>query len=204
MAEEMEKASATPNYDRLHQIDECGRMYLKGYNFKEISELQGLDPRTVRSYVDEYNAMLEKQAADDPYFLDKIQINTLKSMSALQEVSKETWESVELATREGMISTRIQALRLGLDVEKAKAQIHQLLGGAGQSDADLIARMQRQESVNNILSRVISEVVADCDHCRALARGRLKEAFAMLDDPSSPAEIVASVDYDYSVDSEEV
>jgi len=127
-------------------------------------------------------------------------------LGELNEVSKEAWESVELATRDGMISARIQAIRLGLDTAKAKAQIHQLLGGAGASDGELIARMQRQESVNTILSRVISEVVADCDSCRNLARSKLKEAFAILDsgDFDTPEKVIASVDFDHNAHSEEI
>ncbi len=205
MSTELETTN-TPSYDKLQEIDECGRMYLKGYNFKEISDLKGIDPRTAKNYVEEYNANLEKMAKDDPYFLDKIQLNTLRALGELNEVSKEAWESVELATRDGMISARIQAIRLGLDTAKAKAQIHQLLGGAGASDGELIARMQRQESVNTILSRVISEVVADCDSCRNLARSKLKEAFAILDsgDFDTPEKVIASVDFDHNAHSEEI
>jgi hypothetical protein len=204
MGTELE-TTTTPNYDRLQDIDECGRMFQKGYNYREIADLKSIDPRTARAYVEEYDAHLNQMAKDDPYFLDKIQINTLRALGELNEVSKETWESVELATRDGMISARIQALRLGLDTAKAKAQIHQLMGTAGAGDGELIARMQRQESVNNILSRVVSEVVADCDSCRTLARSKLKEAFAILDsgDFETPEQVIASVDFDYNAESEE-
>jgi len=124
---------------------------------------------------------LEHMAENDPYFLENLQYNTLKALAEFDEISKEAWESVELATREGMITARNQALKLAMEVATKKAQLHQLMGGK-QTDSDYIARMQKAETVNQLISQVVRDVIADCEHCREKAAPMLKEAFRLMDD----------------------
>jgi len=87
---------------------------------------------------------------------------------------------------------------LALDTAKSKAQLKQLLGNATTSDAEMIARFQRQETVNAMVSKVINEVVSDCSRCQPMSRDMLKEAFAMLDDRGfdSPEEVVEALDFE--------
>lgn len=174
------EVSSSPTFDKMNMIQEAGKLSLKGYSNKDISEVLNITAKTAKSYVDEYIAILKKIGEDNPYFLEEIQFNTIKSLEEMNEISKEAWETVEIATNEGMVTARIQALKLALDVGVKKANLHQLMGGTN-SDGDYIARMQKAESVNILLSKVIRDVVAECEVCRTKSRDMLREAFAMME-----------------------
>ena len=126
MADSLEKAETI--FDKAKKVEQVGLLSLKGYSVADIAELEHISPNTVRDYVSQYKSFLEDRAEDDPYFLEKVQFNTIKALAEFDEISKESWETVEIATREGMVSGRNQALKLCLDVATKKAQLHQLMG----------------------------------------------------------------------------
>lgn len=164
---------------RIEKIEEVGTLYLKGYKNSEICTYTDLAPATVREYIKLYKQRLDHAVEEDPYFLEKVQLNTLKTMAALDEISKEAWESVEIATRDGILAQRNTALKLALDVETKKAALLQLMGGA-KTDTEYIARMQKAETVNQMISRVIRDIVSECENCREKARVAMREVFAMM------------------------
>ena len=185
MSEEIARADTI--FDKARKVERVGLLNLKGYSLSEISELESISPSTARDYINQYKIHLENTAEDDPYFLEKVQFNTVKALAEFDEISKEAWESVEIATREGMVSGRNQALKLCLDIATKKAQLHQLMGGS-KTDGEYIARMQKAETVNQIISKVVKDVVADCDHCKPKAQVALREAFAMMNSDESETE----------------
>lgn len=179
MTTEIETTGTDP-YDKIKDIEEIGLLHLKGYKNSEIAELTQKSPNTVREYIKLYKRHLEVEVENDPYFLEKVQYNTLKILAEMDEISKEAWESVDVASRQGMIAQRNQALKLALDVTTKKGQLLQLMGGQ-KSDGEYIARMQKAEQVNAVISKVIRDIVADCDICRPRAEAALREAFYLMD-----------------------
>ena len=167
--------------DELALIESAGEYTLKGYSYNNIAELLHITPYKAKTYVQEYYKIIQKQAEDDPYFLERIQENTIRFMKELDEISKEAWETVTIATDNSMVTARTQALRLALDVTTKKAQMLQLLGAKTSTDADYVARLQKAERVNQMLSEVIRDVVSDCPRCSEMARVRLAEAFSMIE-----------------------
>jgi len=96
-----------------------------------------------------------------------------------------------------MVSARNQALKLCLDIATKKAQLHQLMGTA-KTDGEYIARMQKAETVNQIISKVIRDIVANCEECKEKARPMLREAFSMMNDEGfeSPKQAEESLDFE--------
>lgn len=184
-------------YDELRLVEEAGLMRIKGYSFKDISEVLDVSVDKAKSYIVQYNDMVQRMADDDPFFLEKIQFNTLKALDEFNEVSKEAWETVHLATESGMISARVQALKLALDTAKQKAQLHQLMSGTN-SDSEFIARMQKAETVNQVVSKVVRDVVSDCERCRPMAHNMLREAYALMESGAfeSPEDIAETLNFD--------
>jgi len=184
-------------YDELKLVEDAGLMKIKGYSYQDISSVLEISVDKAKNYVGQHSRVLQQIADDDPFFLEKIQFNTLKALDEFNEVSKETWETVHLATEAGMVSARIQALKLALDTAKQKAQLHQLMSG-GKSDSEFIARMQKAETVNHIVSKVIRDIVAECEVCRPLAHNMLREAYALMDNESfdSAEDLVETLDFD--------
>ena len=139
-----------------------------------------LDRANVRSYIDEFKLILSRQADADPYFLERVQLNTIKALSEFDEIGKEAWETVTIATDHGMVSARIQALKLAAEVAHKKAQLHQLMNN-NQTDVEYVARMQRAESVNNLLSKIIRDVISQYPEIRDKVQRDLADAFEILD-----------------------
>lgn len=173
--------SETPIYDKLKKIEEVGLLRLKGYNKSDIAEVTGLSIPTISRYIKEHESMLQRIVDEDPHFLENIQFNTIRAMAEFDEISKEAWESIEIATREGMITARNGAIKLAMEVAAKKAQLNQLLG-TQKTDGEVFEKMQKVEVVNQLLSQVIKDVIADCEHCRIKARPLLEEAFRSMNE----------------------
>lgn len=183
-------------WTKVKKIEEAGTMALKGYNYSEISEVMDISPALAKNYIDEYRAILMDQSERDPYFLERIGFNTIKSLKEFDEIGKEAWETVEIATTNGMVGARVQALKLAMEVADKKARLHQLMS-TSKADNDYIARTQRAETVNQIISKVIRDIVSECPNCRDKARVQLREAFAMMEEEGfdGPEEAAEHLDF---------
>ena len=166
--------------NELDDIEEAGLMYIKGYKMSEISTVMNITAKKARKYVNDYKQVLQRRSEEDPYFLEKVQYNTLKALDDFDEVSKEAWETVTIATDHGMISARVQALKLAAEVAAKKAQLHHLLGG-NNADVEYVARMQRAESVNQILSKILRETISKFPEIAEEVRNELALAFELME-----------------------
>lgn len=165
--------------DKLRRIEEAGLLYVKGYTYNEIATLLSLSINDAKDYIGEYKKILNKQADDDPYFLEKIQFNTIKALQEFDQLSKEAWETVNIATDHGMVPARIQALKLAAEIANKKAQLHKLMGGT-TGDSDYIARMQKAENVNQILSKILRDVISKHPQIADEVRRELAVAFDIM------------------------
>ena len=189
MSTEIETTESQPPsiVNELDDIEEAGLMYVKGYKISEISTVMNITAKKARRYVNDYKQFLNRRSEEDPYFLEKVQYNTLKALEEFDEVSKEAWETVTIATDHGMISARVQALKLAAEVASKKAQLHHLLGG-NNADAEYVARMQRAESVNQILSKILRDTISKFPEIAEEVRNELALAFELME--SSDIDVV--------------
>lgn len=197
MTADLETTESQPSsiVNELDDIEEAGLMYIKGYKMSEISTVMNITAKKARKYVNDYKQVLHRRSEEDPYFLEKVQYNTLKALDEFDEVSKEAWETVAIATDHGMVSARVQALKLAMEVASKKAQLHHLLGG-NNADAEYVARMQRAESVNQILSKILRETISKFPEIAEEVRNELALAFELMESSDMDvvdAEIVESV-----------
>mgnify|MGYP006082454135 FL=1 len=184
---EEESSSQLTLIDKLELVDQVGQYHIKGYNVTEIASLMDLERSDIRIYIDEFKLILHRQAESDPYFLERVQLNTIKALTEFDEIGKESWETVTIATDHGMVSARIQALKLCAEVAHKKAQLHQLMNN-NQTDVEYVARMQRAESVNNLLSKIIRDVISQYPEIRDKVQRDLADAFEILDNNVIDAE----------------
>jgi hypothetical protein len=133
-------------------------------------------------YIEEYKKILNRKADEDPYFLERVQFNTIKALKEFDELSKEAWETINIATDHGMVAARIQAIKLAGELATKKAQLHKLMVG-NNSDAEYIGRMQKAENVNQMLSRVLRDVISKFPEVADAVRRELSTAFEILEEP---------------------
>jgi predicted transcriptional regulator len=165
--------------DKIKDVEQVGLLHVKGYRNSEIAALMGLKVNEVKEYVEEYKVILNKTVAEDPYFLEKVQFNTIKALQEFDQLSKEAWETITIATDNGMVAARIQAIKLAGEIAQRKAQLHKLLGG-NQADGEYIARMQKAENVNQILSKILKDVIAKHPKIAEEVRRELEIAFEIM------------------------
>lgn len=181
--------------DKVRDIQEAGILHVKGYSNHEISSLLAININEAKEYVGQYKLLLEQQADNDPYFLEKLQFNTLKALDEFDQISKEAWETVSIATDHGMVAQRIQALKLAGDIATKKAQLHKLMSGGNNADAEYIQRMQKAESVNQILSRILRDVISKHPEIAEEVRKELSLAFEIMNEEDTfPDRDVYNVD----------
>lgn len=178
---DLEKLKSKTLLEKIKDVEDVGLMHIKGYSMHEISSLMSVSTDTVKDYIEEYKKIINRQAEDDPYFLERIQFNTIKALKEFDELSKEAWETINIATDHGMVAARIQAIKLAGELATKKAQLHKLMGG-NNSDAEYIGRMQKAENVNQILSRVLRDVISKFPEVAEEVRKELAIAFEIMDD----------------------
>jgi hypothetical protein len=166
--------------DELAEIEQVGLLHVKGYSIHEISSLVNAPIEHTKNMIAEYKKILNRQAELDPYFLEKIQFNTIKALQEFDQLSKEAWETINIATDHGMVPARIQAIKLAAEVATKKAQLHKLMGG-NQADAQYISRMQKAENVNQILSKILRDVISKHPQIAEEVRRELEIALEIMD-----------------------
>lgn len=177
---DIERAKTQTLIEKLKDVEDVGQLHVKGYSIHEISSLMSLKPNDVKDYIEEYKKILSKQVEEDPYFLERVQFNTIKALQEFDQLSKEAWETINIATDHGMVPARIQAIKLAGELATKKAQLHKLLG-MNTSDSDYISRMQKAENVNQILSRVLRDVISKYPEIADAVRKELAIAFEIMD-----------------------
>lgn len=177
---EIEKVPEKNIISELKDIEDAGLLHVKGYSYTEIASLLSVSVNKAKEYVSQYKSIIQKRADEDPYFLEKIQFNTIKALQEFDQISKEAWETVNIATDHGMVALRIQALKLATDVAGKKAQLHKLMGGTNSTDGEYIARMQKAENVNQILSKILRDVISQHPAIAEEVRGELQAAFEII------------------------
>ena len=165
--------------DKIKDVEQVGLLHVKGYSNREIAALMTLKVNEVEDYIDEYKTILNKTVEQDPYFLERVQFNTVKALQEFDQLSKEAWETINIATDNGMVAARIQAIKLAGEIASKKAQLHKLLGG-NQADGEYIARMQKAENVNQILSKILRDVISKHPSIAEEVRKELEIAFEIM------------------------
>ena len=193
--------------ERIDTMEKVAELHLKGYKPSEIGRELSLSPAQTKHYVSQYKEYIANKVAHDPDFLDRIQDNTIEALERLDQLIKEGWETYETAKANDMINQQINLMKVVGGFEQQRANLLQLMGA--KMDGGMMQRMQKAERVNEIVSRVIKEIVADCDRCKVQVQPRLAEAFAMMgkheeaadmqpmsDDEPVEAEIIEEDDHD--------
>lgn len=164
--------------ERFQNVEEAGRLFNKGYKFTEIARELNISNVQASALVREYKELLKLRAENDPDFLERITENTLEMMDSMDTILKEAWDTYRKAKDFDAINMMNTALKLTMDITERKAKLLQLMGA--KADGGNIARLNRAERVNEIVSSIIKEIIADCPKCRQLAQIKLAEAFTLM------------------------
>ena len=181
---------STGNIEKIEVIQRVAELHLKGMSDSAISRLVGIHVETVRNYIEEWEEFIAKRAEADPDILDRFLENTLKFNEMFAMIEKEAWDVVEEAKLAGVASHRIQALKLAESVAEKRARLYQLLGP--HIEKGYMEDLKKAERVNNMLSEILRDVVADCPRCKDRVMDKIRIAFYGDEEPQSQVEALPS------------
>lgn len=178
------------------QIDDMERvadLHLKGYKPAEIGRALQLSTVQVKRYISSYQEYIATRVEADPEFMDRLQENTLEALDKFDMLIREAWETYETAKNADMLNQQLNGIKILKELEMERAKLLQLMGA--KVDSGMLARMNKAERVNEIVSRIIKEIVANCPKCKVEVMPRLAEAFEMMNKPEEAVDIRNEADF---------
>jgi len=188
--------------ERIETLEKVGDLHLKSYKPSEIARQLGISPAQAKHYIAQYQELIRKKVNSDPDFLERVAENTGEALLRLDQLVKEAWETYETAKDNDMINQQINLLKVAGAFEQQRANLLQLMGA--KMDSGMMARMSKAETVNGIVTRIIKDVVSDCDHCKVEVMPRLAEAFAIMNAQEEAVEMQPIDDDEDIIDAEVV
>lgn len=173
--------------EKFEKLEKVAALHLKGYNYSQIGRELNVTPAHAKHLVEEYKEFVKERAQSDPDLLDRLVENTLEVLETVDMISREAWETYEQAKDFEMIQQRNASLKNLMDITDRKAKLLNLMGG--NVDSGATARLRKAERVNEIVSSIIKEVIADCPNCRVEAQIKLQEAFSLMDREEAAADM---------------
>lgn len=186
------------------QIDDMERvadLHLKGYKPAEIGRALQLSTVQVKRYIDSYQQYISNRIDEDPEFMDRLQENTLAALDKFDMLIREAWETYETAKGADMLTQQLNGIKIIKELEIERAKLLQLMGA--KVDSGMLARMNKAEKVNEIVSRVIKEQISQCPKCKLEIMPRLAEAFDLMNKSEEIIDIVPMEDDIEEADIEE-
>lgn len=172
---------------KLDLLEKVGELHLKSYKPAEIARRLDISPAQAKSLIRDYQEVLANRVSQDPEFLDRIAENTIEALERMDDIVAEANLAYETAKDNEMINQQIGLLKLRGDLEDKRAKLLQLMGA--KIDSGMMARMNKAERVNEIVTRTIKEVVGDCPKCRVEVMPALAEAFSLMNKMEEAAEM---------------
>jgi transposase-like protein len=167
--------------ERAELIQEVAALAMQGYSQADIARQKGIAASTVRVYLREWESYIKTKASDNPELFDKVLENSLRFIENYDMMLKNAWEVHDESKDAGVPATRLSSLKLIQEITAQKARFYQLLGP--RTETNYLEKAKRAERVNEVLSEILRDTVADCDRCSNLAWDKLREAFQMMERP---------------------
>lgn len=173
--------------EKLDMVERVGELVLKSYKPTEIARALEITPAQAKFYIEQHREIVRKRVEEDPDFLERLAENTFEALERLDNLVKEAWETYDTAKANDLIAQQTNLLKVAGTFEQQRANLLQLMGA--KMDSGAMARMQKAERVNEIVTRIIKDVVADCPNCSTQVMPRLAEAFALMNKQEEAADM---------------
>ena len=145
--------------ERLSDVEEVGRMYLKGYSTPMMARTMGVSSREINNIIRDWKALVRKQAETASDVKDKVMDILFESEQHFELIRKEAWETVEQADNAGQLSTKVNALKLASSITKDIVNMFESSGI--NSDTNLIEELNERERNEKVLIELLRDIRAE-------------------------------------------
>lgn len=156
--------------DRWENINRVVDVFLKGTtNPSAIAKVTGFKRTDVIDYLDEWRSVIHSDR--------QVQVRAREALSGADRhysmLIEEGWDVIKQSDTMGDLAKKTAGIKLVADIQQKQIEMLQKAGLIEDNEmADQILETERKQEV---LVRILKEVVADCDHCKVEVHKRLSE-----------------------------
>lgn len=162
--------------DRWERINKVVDLFLKGTtNPNQIAKITGFKRLDVQDYLNEWRSVIQSDR--------QIQMRAREALAGADKhysmLIEEGWDVINQSGTMGDLSKKTAGIKLVADIQQKQIDMLQKAGLIEDSEvAEQIIETERKQEV---LVKILKEVVAECDHCK-------REVFSRLEQVTGKAE----------------
>jgi hypothetical protein len=153
--------------DHLDQVNNVVTVYLTGKNETQISQELGIPRQRVVGYLNEWRGLIANNEA--------IRSRAREALAGADQhysrIISKAYEVVDEAGQNSNLGAKTNALKLIVDIEDKRIK---MLREAGMlENKELADELLETERKQEVLEKILKEVVAECSHCKIETMRRL-------------------------------
>jgi hypothetical protein len=162
--------------DRWEKINKVVDLFLKGTtNPNQIAKITGFKRLDVQDYLNEWRSVIQSDR--------QIQMRAREALAGADKhysmLIEEGWDVINQSGTQGDLSKKTAGIKLVADVQQKQIDMLQKAGLI--EDTEMASQIMETERKQEVLVKILKEVVADCNHCK-------KEVFSRLEQVTGKAE----------------
>lgn len=162
--------------DRWERINQVVDLFLKGTtNPNQIARITGFKRTEVQDYLNEWRSVIQSDR--------QIQMRAREALAGADKhysmLIEEGWDVINQSGTQGDLSKKTAGIKLVADIQQKQIDMLQKAGLI--EDSEIAEQIIETERKQEVLVKILKEVVADCQHCK-------KEVFTRLEQVTGKAE----------------
>jgi hypothetical protein len=162
--------------DRWERINKVVDLFLKGTtNPNQIARVTGFKRTDVQDYLNEWRSVIQSDR--------QIQMRAREALAGADKhysmLIEEGWDVISQSGNQGDLSKKTAGIKLVADIQQKQIDMLQKAGLI--EDSEVAEQIIETERKQEILVKILKEVVSDCSHCK-------KEVFTRLEQVTGKAE----------------
>jgi len=162
--------------DRWEKINKVVDLFLKGTtNPNQIAKITGFKRLDVQDYLNEWRSVIQSDR--------QIQMRAREALAGADKhysmLIEEGWDVINQSGTQGDLSKKTAGIKLVADIQQKQIDMLQKAGLI--EDTEIASQIMDTERKQEVLVKILKEIVADCNHCK-------KEVFSRLEQVTGKAE----------------
>lgn len=162
--------------DRWEKINKVVDLFLKGTtNPNQIAKITGFKRLDVQDYLNEWRSVIQSDR--------QIQMRAREALAGADKhysmLIEEGWDVINQSGTQGDLSKKTAGIKLVADIQQKQIDMLQKAGLI--EDTEMASQIMETERKQEVLVKILKEVVADCNNCK-------KEVFSRLEQVTGKAE----------------
>lgn len=156
--------------DRWERINKVVDAFLKGTtNPSQIAKITGFKRTEVQDYLDEWRSVIQSDR--------QIQMRAREALSGADRhysmLIEEGWDVINQSSQIGDLGKKATGIKLVADIQQKQIDMLQKAGLI--EDSEMASQLMETERKQEILVKILKEVVSECNHCKVEVHRRLEQ-----------------------------